>query len=257
MPKRKRSYSSKKTRGKKRSKTSKKYNFVPRLALRTAPSVVGGRRGPLPKRLTTTLTFVESGLLSTSSDTISSGTWSLNSIYEPRAGTNRQPLGFDQMMTFYDAYTVIRAHYRVDFAAVYPTDPTSAPASEPNYQICCFTVPIDETGALSAATTLKTIEQGGCEYAFVGPANGGKNTCQLSGSFSPPTWLGRQQGNAVNDSTLRGTVSTSPSEQMYLRVGIGPKVLGTLLGALDTAYTIKIVYEVVFHEPKTLVESTK
>lgn len=202
------------------------------------------RRAPLrsfmPKRNLVRLKYVDTVSVDPGVGAIASYNFSTNSCYDPNAtGTGHQPMGFDQYMTFYDHYTVIGAKITVQGQS----EQTSVPIIAGIYKN-------DDTTFLPT-TAPHACELPGVKYRFVAEKdNGTKSTFTLTSKFSH-----RELPivKALGSNEVRGTVNSSPSEQTYWTIFVGPADGTSDLNA--HVLWVHIEYLVVFTEPKELAQS--
>lgn len=172
--------------------------------------------------------------------TASHHVFSANGLYDPDiTGTGHQPLGFDQLMTFYDHYQVIGAKITVDFIS---TNQTGADVST---YICG----VD----LRDSTTVNTdpdslMEQGTASYRVCTTSNANQKVRVRKGFSQRKFFTNVKVGNR----TYQGTSLAQPGEQAYFHVFVAP--IGAINSAAMTA-VITIDYLAVFTEPKPIVGS--
>lgn len=151
--------------------------------------------------------------------------FSANGLYDPNiTGTGHQPTGFDQLMQFYDHYTVIASKITVTFF--------NGNASN--------TV----TGLVSVMDTSSTnsdiqqyIENGRCAFEELDvSSNSQLGTVTLGCSVSD--FLGRK--NILSEDNCRGSASANPSEEAYFHVVAAPWAsndVGTIAFVATIEYT--------------------
>lgn len=164
--------------------------------------------------------------------------FNLLSLFDPdTTGVGHQPIGFDQLMgTMYDHYTVTRAVVRVQFASNDPVFPQNA-----------ILALQDKSGTTSDPSTV--IENGRCVSQVLGPRNGGSQVITLTMDVDMNTFFGR---SVLDGDKYMGTSSSSPSEGVFLHVGLaGPQSVNTL-GAY--AWT-EITYHARLTEPALVGQS--
>lgn len=161
--------------------------------------------------------------------------FSLNGLYDPNiTGIGHQPLGFDQLMTMYDHYTVIGARARVNFIN---NDDTTAQT---------VVLQIKDTASTSADLS-NVIENGMNRYTLLGKSGSGSSNKTLTMNFSTSKFFTKKA--LIGDDEYRGTVAANPKEQAYLHVMVAP-----ITGAdvLDVRFNIEIDYIAILSEPKQL-----
>lgn len=163
--------------------------------------------------------------------------FSANGAYDPNiTGTGHQPMGFDQMMLFYNHYVVTRSRIRVQFAAT-----TTA---QPNVAL-----------AVSGSSTLLTtstqiLEVGRCSTLWAT----GSNVANSHGSLQASCNLRLFQGvnNVVDDPDMRGDSASNPAEQVYYIIYVWNPIDSTVTSA---SVQVFIEYDTVFQEPRTATQS--
>ncbi len=163
--------------------------------------------------------------------------FSLNGLYDPDiTGIGHQPLGFDQLMVMYDHYTVVSARARVTFQN---TDTT--------YQQLCI-MQIKDTATTSTDSN-EILENGNVKYCTLGIHGSGQAIAERTISVSPSKFFGRK---VMEGDKYQGTVSTNPSDQLYLHLQIGPTE-GVDADIVDC--TVEIEYVAILTEPKQFSQS--
>ncbi len=176
--------------------------------------------------------------LSSTSGVVVTQVFSLNGMYDPDVtGTGHQPMGFDQMMAFYEHYTVIRTRCECRFASATGT-----------FGVACARVD-------AAATPITNIEQimefgGNVTAGLEAVGSLGANKV-LNFNVDIAKFQGVPKKALLADTTLRGDVANNPSEQSYLHCQ-----LFNPAGVTCTANLYVIMeFDAIFTEPRTAVES--
>lgn len=216
-------------------KPYRKYRRKPSGFLRKTGSGLT-RSFPLGKKFTFKTRYVESQV---AIDPAAGGvpqTWifSLNGLFDPDiSGGGHSALGFDEMMTMYNHYTVIGARVRATFVN---TDTTYAQNVSLSLK--------DSTTA--TANFSQTIENGTSRWACVG-TDGSPKTLSLNCSISK--FFGKK---ILSDDIFRGTISSNPAEQVYLHAQVSPT---DAVNSAKVMMTIVIEFIAIMTEPKTLTQS--
>lgn len=162
----------------------------------------------------------------------------LNSLYDPfYTGAGHQPLGFDQMMTMYDHYTVIGARARITFS--------NSDGSNPQLVVAHIKDDIS-----TAYNVQQVLENGRSKWTTLSPSDGGQAVRTLYMNFSAKKFFSK---NVLHENAFSGDVSSNPGEVAYLHLTLAPAD-----GSTDTTaiyYDITIEYIAVLTEPKTLASS--
>lgn len=166
--------------------------------------------------------------------------FSANGLYDPNiSAIGHQPIGFDQIMQFYDHYVVLGSKIRLNFRT----------ADTVNDAIVGITLQDDATEIPNAE---RLIENGRCKWTLTSPANSNYGTVAkfLSMKCNPAKFLGRSR--PLSDSQLKGSVSSNPVEQAFWHIFAEPT---TNADAGTIQCHVVIDYIVAYIEPKTLVQS--
>lgn len=160
---------------------------------------------------------------------------SCNGMFDPDiTGTGHQPKGFDQIMPFYDHYTVIGSRIFVEFQ------------NNEQHPIRVGIMIRDQ----NPGTLGNNITAIG-EYRFKkfitldGTTRGGKSWGSVSMALNPAKYLGRS--HPMSDPDMKGTVAANPVEQCFF------VVYAYALDAtstVDVTMAIKIDYSRIFTEPR-------
>lgn len=159
-------------------------------------------------------------------------TFTANGMYDPDiTGTGHQPIGFDEMVQFYEHYTVIASKIRVLYEN---TDSNNG------------VVAIAVTQQSTIGTDLElTIERGQCVYKQLNSTQDGNGT-ELTHQVNVKKFMGRP--NILSEDDLRGTSSSNPADQVYFVVAASPVDSSVDMGAINCF--IQIDYIAVWTEPK-------
>jgi len=184
------------------------------------------------------LRYQESTLFTGTANLLASYVYSANGCYDPNiTGTGHQPMGFDQMMAFYNHYVVVRSRILVQVM-----NTTS------NQMIHCAILQLSD---VTTSTNYQTvIEAGNMTMALLTPT--GINGCVAL--LQDRCDLGRLQGlqQVLDDPEMRGTVAANPTEQSYYHVALWNSQNSTVPTALVTTV---IEYDTYFTEPRQPVQS--
>jgi len=163
-----------------------------------------------------------------------------NDLFDPDfTGTGHQPMGFDQLMLWYNHFCVIKARIRI----VAKNTTASAP-----------TVCLRQDGSSTPITVIdRIVELGGCvtETLEVKGAYGANKVLQLE--LDVTKLQGVTRNTITADSTLRGDAATSPTEVTYFHVTMWDTA-GTT-GSMECDVILE--QEAFFMEPRDQIESLK
>jgi len=139
-----------------------------------------------------------------SSGTVTTAVFKVNDLFQPEASATHQPMGFDQMMVFYN-------HFAVDY--------TTITANFVNTAAGCVRVGIRLDASPTALTTIDRIIEFGGNTTDLLEA---KNTYGCSKTLSASCDVAKVQGipkqNITTDPNMRGDAGTSPAELSYFHV---------------------------------------
>jgi len=193
------------------------------------------RSKPLfPWRTRRTIQYYESGTVTTGTATNNAYIFSVNGIFDPNiTGTGGQPMGFDQMMLWFNHYTVLRARMRLIAA-------NSSTSLMPMIGI-----------AVSGTTTIvssieQLVETGDVTSHWLGFAGQAGSQVRLDRSVACGPFQGVD--DVLDDPNMRGDAASNPTEQMYFHINTWNPVNAT---QVTTNFQVVIEYDVVFHEPRT------
>lgn len=204
------------------------------------------QKGPVfSARQRTVLRYCEYVSLNPALGVSSTYVFSANGLYDPNySGTGHQPLGFDQWMTFYDHYHVVRSSMK---ATIIPSDTTAANAAAFGGVLLR-----DSAGSMTGADVSLLLEQkpiGASAYKQI-PLVYDRATVVRS-IFDYGKFYG--VSDLLASSVLRGDVANNPTEQAYYHIWVAPLSAGLDLPSM--VLLAEIEYDVVFSEPKTLAQS--
>lgn len=202
----------------------------------------------MPKTFTTRLRFCEIYSFNPTAASYSANEFRANDLYDPNyTGVGHQPLPFDQLMAFYDHFTVTKSKIHVNFQHT-STASGGVPAA-------CGILLSDAPNSIASFSGLQHIiedpEFGG-KYVIVA----GGNSDGLTGSqsvtryFDAAKFFGKN--NIVGAADYRGSASGSPTEDAYWTV-FCHSVAANDPGEITAFVTID--YIATFTEPKGLVQS--
>lgn len=211
-------------------------NFGPGRGLKVPASTI-------PRSMKRKLVYVARFSRDPGAGTAASYFFSCNGLYDPDiTGVGHQPMGFDQLMAFYDHYVVTGA--KLTLTAM--SQSTSFPAAN---QIITLKIRDSTTGAPSDIAV--PIEQGDCTYGVIGSGNGGSSQLTLQSAVNPARFLGRRQ--ALSDPNLKGSATANPGEECFFQITVAALASSDDPPPID--FLVKIEYTAHFIEPKNLIQS--
>lgn len=158
---------------------------------------------------------------------------SANGAFDPDiTGTGGQPMGFDQMMTFYNHYTVLRSRISVLFfnlsSTVFPT------------------VALSVSGSSTVTSSVEQlVENGDLAMHWIGVTGTRGGDVKLSRAVDVAKFQGID--DIMDDPNMRGDSASNPAEQVYYHLN-NFNSQGT--AAVTVAFQGLIQYDTMFHEPR-------
>lgn len=193
---------------------------------------------PYPNKMRFNTRYVESSVvLNPGAGVADTHIFQLNGLYDPDiSGVGHQPIGFDQVMTMYDHYTVIGARAKVFI---------QNGENSIEQLVCCR---IADSSVVSGDIQ-NAIENGNCRWTNLGIKGSSRDCASLTIGFSAKKFFSR---SPLTSSNLQGNVSSNPSEGAYLHImcqGLNSKDAGS------TYVSVVIEYACILTEPKLLTSS--
>jgi hypothetical protein len=184
------------------------------------------------------LRYSTSFSLATTAGAVNSYVFAANGLYDPDVtGTGHQPMGFDEMMLYYNHFCVLNCKIQVIAKCV----------SSSRLTIC-----LRMDGSSTPLTVIdRIVEVGGAviDYLDLGTTYGGITRLELAVDIAKLQGISRSALTA--DSTLRGTVAANPSELSYFHFQVWDAAAQT--GTVNCDVVMDFVS--VFMEPRDITES--
>lgn len=185
-----------------------------------------------PVRKRVRLTYATSFNVTGTTGAAGAQVFSVNGLFDPDiTGVGHQPMGFDQMMLYYEHYIGIRTKLSVWAVNLNTTLPANVGIS-----INASVTPV------TVATTL--VESGNMEWLTLSVAGGGNSSKKLSSSVDVGHFEGIDDVTDMSD--LRGDTSSNPTEQVYFHVVAWDPSGGTV----SPTFTATLEIEAWFVEPR-------
>lgn len=185
------------------------------------------------------LRYQESISTTGSAGAVAGYVFSANGLYDPNfTGTGHQPMGFDQMMIFYDHYTVLRSSLTAVWVNLTTTQMIKVGT-------------MVASGPTMYSTNYQTnLEAGGVNYTTLSVPGGWNSTAVQRVSCDLGKYQGVQQ--PLDNPDLRGDVSNNPAEQTYYIL-----LNWNSQNSAVPSYLVDVIidFDVVFHEPKLPTQS--
>ena len=186
-----------------------------------------------PPRLQRTLRYSDHMFMTATSGAVTTQVFAANDCYDPDVtGTGHQPMGFDQMMLFYNHFTVIKSRIIVTFSNS-STTPSAA----------C----IRQDAAASPITTISRVIEIGANVMCTLDSSAGfgaNKTMELT--LDIPRLQGMTSSTIMADTSLRGSSAASPTELSYFHIQIWNAAGVTVASNID----VILEQTAVFSEPR-------
>lgn len=164
---------------------------------------------------------------------------STNGLYDPSIThlTNHQPRGFDELMTFYNKYTVVGSKCTATF------NPSGALTSSAPYTVGLTVSGIDDA---NQNYPFNYIELGNCVYRTKPIFNDSTNSTSLSCGYSTKRFHGLP--NTMDNGAFGGDNTANPTKGGKFIVWAGAADQVTDLASLNVAVLVE--YRAIFHDPR-------
>jgi len=172
-----------------------------------------------------------------------------NDLYDPNfTGTGHQPRGFDQLMTWYNHFTVVSSRFRVTIS-----QPTLTSTGNQFAAVCLTGASSDVTTTTSLDELFETKQTKLWDWGFIGTANYSKSLAFTSKwiRFNSKEFFGKKPDVLYAD--FQGNASNSPVELAFFNL-----IVGSWDASADTDSVrclIEIEFDSLFSEPKPLPSS--
>lgn len=191
-----------------------------------------------PARTVRNLRYSDNFQLTTTAGAVASYVFAANSLFDPNVtGTGHQPMGFDQMMVFYNHFCVTKAKVFL----------VAANASSTPCQIS-----LRQDAAATPLTVIERIlEMGGNAQTHLDVTGGTNAQKELTLAVDIAKLQGITWQALMADPTLRGDVAASPAELTYFHIQLFSAAGFTAVVNFD----ILIEYTSYFLEPRDATQS--
>jgi len=191
-----------------------------------------------PARITKRLRYADTFSLTSTAGAVSTYVIRANDLFDPDfTGTGHQPMGFDQLMLWYNHFCVISSKITCTF-----TNTSSAHA------ICSIRV----DGASTPITVIdRIIELGGSSMDSLSYVSSTNDTKLLTLAVDIAKLQGVSPKTITADPSLRGDAATTPTEITYFHIQLWSTLAAT------TVVQVDFILEQTAHffEPRDLTES--
>lgn len=193
-----------------------------------------------PTRVMKRLRYSTPFYLTSSSGAVATYIISANGLYDPDiTGTGHQPMGFDQMMLFYNHYCVTWAKITI----IANNQSTTVP--------CTVVVRYDASG-VPITVSDRILEAGGCVSTHLDVFGSTASMKELSLVVNIPKLQGIPLETVISDPSLTGDSLGNPIEQSYFHISLF-QTFGLTVSSVN--FDIIVDYISYFSEPKTPTQS--
>ena len=196
---------------------------------------------PLPTRYRCKLNYANyGGSITANAD---ANQFRINSVFDPDATyTGHQPLGFDQLSTFYNRYIVTRC----DVTSVYTLNSSS------NSSILVTLIANNASTDFTLSSTMAPMEQPFAKNLFL---NQEKRSARHKASYWPHRITGVDWKTYMADDRFQSATSTNPGEIIHLHQVISLVTGGATAIASEVLINQKFTYHVDFYDPIPISQS--
>lgn len=194
----------------------------------------------LPLSKTVKLTYYDQNNFSTGAVLAGNYIFTANGLYDPNiTGTGHQPMGFDQMMLFYEHYTVTLSKITVNF---YNND------ADDSVVVGILVAP----DATPETVFSKLNENGLLVKKWLSPQTSGSPAakCSLAIKANISKINGKKDVRSEDD--FRGDVAANPLEQTYYHLFAYNQVT---VNVVNVCFEVLLEYTAIFTEPRKMIQS--
>jgi len=176
--------------------------------------------------------------LASTAGAVTTQVYAMNGLFDPDiTGTGHQPMGFDEMMLYFNHYCVMSCRIQCIFKGISSTK---------------LTVCIRQDGAATPITTIdRIVELGGAVYDYLEITTTAGATKRLDMSASVARLQGISRRALTADPSLQGTNAANPAELSYFHVAVWDAAAQT--GSVNVDVVLDFL--AVFTEPRDATES--
>ncbi len=224
----------------KRKRTLKKKTFAKRRRVASRhPPPRGIQQQLFPNKKRVQHRYVETVTIDPAATGIlAKNTWGANTMYDINiTGAGHQPLLFDDMMTYYQAATVIGAKITAWF------QPTATTTATVPYAVGIW---LDQDGTQAFPTTFEHLREMGPTKMKTITFGTGRNAAVVTNTFS--TKKSKSVTNSLDEPALANTSSANPTNKAQFHVFCGPIDGSTDMGPVQV--TVQIDQVAIWTKPK-------
>lgn len=191
-----------------------------------------------PVKITKWLRYSTSISLTATAGAVATYVFRANDLFDPDfTSTGHQPMGFDQLMLWYNHFCVLRSRIRIVVR---------------NAGFTTGTIAIRQDASSTPITVIdRIIEDGGLVYAMIGYKGDSIGVTQLSMEMNIAKLQGLSPSAITADPTLRGDVATSPTELSYFHIQLWDTLAATPVVQVE----VVLEQQATFLEPRDVTES--
>ena len=184
---------------------ARKKNYRRRFRRRKRNNIVNPSAFPVPKTLTTRLRYCERFSLNPAAGAVSARTFQINGLYDlvPGLGGAEQPMGFDELMTFYNRYCVLSCKAMLQAHSNSSGGNTTSTVGLQGHSNQSYT----------PASLPWIIERGRTRWRHLGTSTGGMPSATVKYGTSVRSWIGK---NPKMDDTYYGTATSNPTDGIFI-----------------------------------------
>lgn len=171
--------------------------------------------------------------------------FSANDMFDPnRSGTGHQPLGFDQLMLYYNHFIVLKSHIRVKFA----TQEITAAYAGPMH----VGITLADTNSLGTGLNQVMEQPFTTSTQLTLTQTKGKGFVELEARFDARTWYNVDNPRDAL-ATLAGSSGASPSDEVFYCIWVCDHNAAD--STRDVALTVELDLLTEYYEPQELASS--
>lgn len=161
---------------------------------------------PVPKQIITKLRYSQRFTLDAATGGVAYKTFGINDLRDPdHTGVGHQPMGFDQLMSFYSRFCVKSAKVTVVL---------NSQTSSGNATSTCG-LQVHSLATYTPSHLSVILERGNCTYGHIGITAGSQASRTFTRKVSCEKWFGK---NPTLDDTYYGSNSGSPTDGLFCTV---------------------------------------
>lgn len=223
-----------KTKKNKSNKSTGKNAAVGKMTVSTSNTGMSIRNLPMfPSRTLRTHQYFSTGSVITGTATANAYVYSTNGLFDPDVtSTGGQPMGFDQMIAFYNHYSVLRSRIRV---LISNTSSVLTPS-----------VSIVLSGSPNVTSSIEQLVENGdltlCQLTYAGTFG---SVARLSHSINCGTFQG--VSNVMDVTDMSGDAASNPAEQSFFHIAVWNPYSPA---QVTLNFQVILEFDTMWHEPR-------